>query len=304
MLGEAIEAAIKEINEIRQKIENYKTDLSKNETLVRYSLIDPFLRLLGWDTANPSQVVPEYSTGSGRADYALIDSESNLIAFVGAKKLGTPEDLNQHITYCNSSNVSYFIATDGNVWEIYDVFKRAKTPEKMIARWVITDENPGEIIKKALSISNFSEFGSYAEKPTYSENNESEPNTPKRETFLEAQKREKRAAPTRPTALVIGGVSVHVSKVREVLIQTAEWLIKNHKLKVEDAPIESGPIRYIVNVKPRHKSGSNFFDSYKLSNGLFLEVHGSHEAVEINARTLMKHFGYEEKTLEVSWGKE
>ncbi len=109
MLGEAIGSAIREINEIRERIENYKTDLSKNETPVRYSLIDPFLSLLGWGTANPNQVVPEYSTGSGGTDCALIDSESNLITFVGAKKLGTPEDLNQHITYCNSNNVSYFI---------------------------------------------------------------------------------------------------------------------------------------------------------------------------------------------------
>ncbi|MHB1811852.1 MAG: hypothetical protein ACYCPR_05495 [Thermoplasmataceae archaeon] len=304
MLGEAIEAAIREITEIKKRIENFRSDLAKNEALVRYSLIDPFLRLLGWDTANPSQVVPEYSTGTGRADYALIDTEGNILAFLGAKKLGTPEDINQHITYCNSSAVSYFIATDGDIWELYDVFKKVKIPEKRIARWVISEEKPGEIIRKALVISNFSEFGNYYERSDYGTSEVIGSPPARRETFLEAQKKEKRASPTRPKKLVILGETLSVSKVREVLIQTAEWLIRNRKLRVDRVPIESGPIRYIVNSRPVHKSGTPFFDAYKLSNGLFLEVHGSHQAVENNALVLMRNFGFGEETIEIKWGEE
>ena len=209
-------AAIKEIDELRNKIELYRKDLSKNEMLVRYTLIDPFLRLLGWDTANPSQILPEYSTGSGRADYAMIDTEGNIIAFVGAKKLGAAEDLNQHISYCIASAVSYFIATDGNVWEFYDAFKKVHIPEKRIERWVIIDEKPGEIIKKSLIISNFSEFGVYNNKTKVEmkKDNIEANQFPKRETFLEAQKKEKRSSPVRPIDLLISGESIHVSKVR------------------------------------------------------------------------------------------
>ena len=59
-LGEAIEEAIEKIEELKDKIKRYKEIYSGNETLVRYSLIDPFLRMIGWDTSDPSQVIPAH----------------------------------------------------------------------------------------------------------------------------------------------------------------------------------------------------------------------------------------------------
>ena len=85
-LGEALSEALGEIEKLKGKISKYKDDYSKNETLVRYSLIDPFLRMIGWDTSDPVQVIPEYSTGNGRADYALIGYDGEIIALIGAKK--------------------------------------------------------------------------------------------------------------------------------------------------------------------------------------------------------------------------
>ena len=78
-LGEAIEKTIEKIEELKIKLNKYREQYSGNETLVRYSLIDPFLRMIGWDTSDPSQVIPEYSTGNGRADYALFGSDGNII---------------------------------------------------------------------------------------------------------------------------------------------------------------------------------------------------------------------------------
>jgi hypothetical protein len=189
------------------------------------------------------------------------------------------------------------------VWEFYDAFKKVHIPEKRIERWVIIDEKPGEIIKKSLIISNFSEFGVYNNKTKVEmkKDNIEANQFPKRETFLEAQKKEKRSSPVRPIDLLISGESIHVSKVREVLIRTAEWLITKEKLKLTDVPIESGPIRYIINDKPIHKNGASFFDSYTLSNGLFLEVHGSHMAIENNALVLMRHFGFNDNSIKVKW---
>ena len=304
-LGEAIEEAIEKIEELKNKIKRYKEIYSGNETLVRYSLIDPFLRMMGWDTSDPSQVIPEYSTGNGRADYALFGSDGSIIALLGAKKLGTSENLNQHLAYCLSVPSPYFIATDGNVWELYDAFKKVKLEEKIIEKWTILEDPPGEIIKKALIISNFSEFGKGTKDNIgkHAETKYSEPVSElSRNTFIEVD-RTKRSPPTRPKKLLIQGQEIRVSTVREILISVAEWLIQHGKLKPNDVPIESGPSRYIVNKEPIHKSGKKFFDDYALSNGLHLEVHGSHEAVESNAKFLMEKFGYGKNSITIEWNE-
>jgi hypothetical protein len=303
-LGEALEEAIEEINKLKTKISKYKDRYSVNEALVRYSLIDPFLRMIGWDTSDPDQVIPEYSTGNGRADYALFNSEGDIIALVGAKKLGTAEDIDQHLTYCLKVASQYFIATDGNVWQLYDAFKKVKVEEKLIEKWIISEDPPGEIIRKALVISNFSEFG----KSTGAIGNHNEPkqeeanNELPRETFIEVN-RARRSPPARPRRLLIQGQEIRVSSVKQVLIAVSEWLIQHGKLKPYEVPIESGPSRYIVSKEPVHKNGKKFFDDYKLSNGLHLEVHGSHQAVESNSKLLMEKFGYGSNAILIEWNE-
>jgi len=73
-------------------VEKYRDQLSRNEMLTRYVLIDPFLRLLGWNVESPEHVSPEFSTQVGRPDYALL-VDGKPIASVGAKSLGKQEGL-------------------------------------------------------------------------------------------------------------------------------------------------------------------------------------------------------------------
>ena len=44
---------------------------SLGETQTRYALIDPILRALGWDTADPKVCYPEWRIKNRRVDYAL-----------------------------------------------------------------------------------------------------------------------------------------------------------------------------------------------------------------------------------------
>lgn len=160
MLEISISQNIKLIEKLKENISKHKDKLSNNEALVRYSLIDPFLRSLGWDTSDPSQVIPEFSTDVGRPDYALFLKDRNSpIAFLGAKKLGKNEDLNQHISYCVSEGVRFFIATDGQKWEIYDAFRETRLPDKKVAEWDLIKDKPEEIAIKSLCISNIGDFG-------------------------------------------------------------------------------------------------------------------------------------------------
>ncbi|MEM4185714.1 MAG: hypothetical protein QW801_00370 [Candidatus Caldarchaeum sp.] len=80
---------------LKNRINKYRGELQRNETLTRYVLVDPLLRALGWDTENPELLVPEMTTQAGRPDYTLLHN-GRKIAFVGVKALGKSEDLLQH----------------------------------------------------------------------------------------------------------------------------------------------------------------------------------------------------------------
>ena len=86
---------------LQVRIQSHGADLRGSEALTRYALIDPLLRELGWNTSDPTQVVPEFPVPGGRADYALVvGGESRIM--VEAKKLDEPLDnaARQGINYC------------------------------------------------------------------------------------------------------------------------------------------------------------------------------------------------------------
>ena len=47
------------IQQLRERAQEHEDLLGVNESLVRYVLIDPLLRGLGWDTEDPHHMVPE-----------------------------------------------------------------------------------------------------------------------------------------------------------------------------------------------------------------------------------------------------
>ena len=59
------------IETLQGRIAEHGSALQQSEALTRYGLIDPLLRGLGWDTGDPSQVLVEYRSDAGQADYAL-----------------------------------------------------------------------------------------------------------------------------------------------------------------------------------------------------------------------------------------
>ena len=84
----------------------------------------------------------------------------------------------------------------------------------------------------------------------------------------------------------------------EILINTANWLIKSGKLKSTDCPIPLGTKRYLVNLKPKHRHG-DFRAPKKLSNGLYIETHYSTSSCIDHARRLLEIFGYRPDILNI-----
>ena len=48
------------IETLKERLQTHRQDLEANETRTRMALIDPLLQALGWDTADPALVLPEY----------------------------------------------------------------------------------------------------------------------------------------------------------------------------------------------------------------------------------------------------
>ncbi|MEM3191828.1 MAG: hypothetical protein QW292_07020 [Candidatus Parvarchaeota archaeon] len=315
MLKISINDNIELINKLKDKITKYRDEFSKSEALVRYALIDPFLRSLGWDTEDPSVVKPEYSTEAGRPDYALfIEGETKPIAFVGAKKLGKYEDLNQHISYCVSEGVRYFIATDGQKWELYETFKAVPTPEKKISGWDIVNDDPSKIAVASLTIANTDAFGSEPVIPRLSSNDytvkesitDASPVSKREDAYTEVEKISKGISQSKrkrikPRLLIIKGQTLPVKNVKDVLVQTANWLLKKGYIRNAIIPLETGPKRYLLNSKPEHKDGQKFRAPVTLKEGLYLETHEGHIALTKYAFLLMKKCGLNDEDLTIEW---
>ena len=86
----------------------------------------------------------------------------------------------------------------------------------------------------------------------------------------------------------------------EILLQTAEWLVKQNKLNREVCSIlpgEKSKKRYLIHTQPIHKSGLPFKRPKQLSNGLYLEVNYSQGKSIRLAYDLLDRYSYPSSTL-------
>ena len=139
---------VRAIETLQRRIRSDRATIRGSETRTRTALIDPLLYALGWDAANPALVIPDYSAGDGFADYALRKMERGAkppaIAFIEAECLG--EDLRprraEALAYANIEGVRYAGLTDGDRWELYEVFKEAPLEDRRILDVSIARDRP------------------------------------------------------------------------------------------------------------------------------------------------------------------
>jgi len=101
----------------------------------------------------------------------------------------------------------------------------------------------------------------------------------------------------RPQKMKLGAEVFELRKSLEILVNTANWLVKKGKLRTSDCPVGMGHKRNLVNTEPKHKYGDEFRAPKKLSNGLWLETHLSTAGCINNARRLLERFGFPANTL-------
>ena len=238
---------LKEVNEllavlerVKARIQEHRKILQTSEALTRYVLIDPVLRCLGWDTADPTQVFPEFPTETGgRPDYALL-IEGKPHIMVEAKSLGTDLEkaLDKGFQYCWRSQVPFYVVTDGNLWVVFDITEMGG---KEVAQVCLTDTSVGEAARvllalwrptmpkvEPLNVIVASEFGKGAAP---------QPKKANRKTLVEVKKLASQNL--RPSRIHFpDGVTRNVETWRDILLCTVDWLKRDLKKAV---PVPVGP---------------------------------------------------------------
>jgi hypothetical protein len=96
-----------------------------------------------------------------------------------------------------------------------------------------------------------------------------------------------------PRKMKLGDKNFEINNAYEILVNTANWLIENGKIKPSDCPIRvEGSKRYLINNKPYHENGKKFIEGgKKLSKDLWIEAnHGTGTCMHY-AFYLLKKFG-------------
>lgn len=303
------------IETLRGRMERHRAALSQSEALTRYALIDPLLRELGWDTADPDLVTPEYTVSGKRADYALLES-GGVVVFLEAKRL--EENLSNHrsqvVAYASELGIRYPALTNGNEWEVYDNSQLVPIEQRRILAVSLTGAPAavnalqllllwrpnlasGEPVAAREPIVGMVEVVPAAAPPTI---------TTPAETVVNPQPpvagggdwvdvltyTPERLGSPKPTAIRFPGENeVPLQSWRGVLRETAEWLVRTGQLTADKCPVMRGTTTCVVNTTSQHTNGRDFTLSSTLSNGLYLNQRRGNFEVSQSVRALLRQLG-------------
>ena len=297
------------VEKLRERVHLHSDVLRKSEMLTRYVLIDPLLRELGWDTEDPELVRPEFRSGSGFADYALLSAGKPLV-MLEAKKLDKPlkDGLMQSIQYCLEDGTPYFAVTDGRRWEVYETHKVVPIDQKRVVAFDLVGQKPAEVVINALSLWRYklAEAGTldFVKAPLISLQDEG-PNVPASISSPATYTPVSSSASTdwlpissvnpkphdkAPLSLRLPDrTEVSVGSWVNLVLGITNWLVESGVLTAANCPIRRAS-KNLVHSSPTHPDGSLFTNS-KTIGPLYLEAHYNADGQHKNAVAILKHCG-------------
>ena len=254
----ALDSLQRVIEKLQKTIEAHRGYLDENETRTRQVLIDPLLRKLGWDVSNPNIVQLEYRVKEQRADYVLM-SKGKPVVVIEAKPLGTnlkASVIGQALAYAKLAVINYAVVTDGDIWEMYDVFKKAAPEECLLMKLELSQQSARKNAEQALAMRkpNLTSKEPVFKRPKRAMNRSSvKPNklpkpqppgtSPKNDNERYPFASEEKFYPrdTEPTWLKIDGRPRKPVKFwKDVIHEVVTWLIDERKLTDQHCPIVVG----------------------------------------------------------------
>ena len=308
-----LESLLKLVEKLRERIDSHSAALRQSEALTRYALIDPLLRELGWDTEDPDVVVPEYSSGGGRVDYALL-ANSKPLMMVEAKKHGTSlqDGRKQAVEYAMDETdikARYFSVTDGAYWAIYDTDKPAN--DMLAASFDLNEKSVEDACLKSLALWRKSVISGH-ETPVIgllgnqTNTTESQPaeETPVQPTspilheegWVPLSEFYPQTGDPKPTEILFpDNSSVSINTWRTLIVEVARWLTDNNILDTDHCPIQGvgKAKRYLVSTTPTHSELKNkpLFTRGEQLGSLHIETNYSGPGCVENVQTMIKHVG-------------
>ncbi|MBI2866255.1 MAG: hypothetical protein HYX99_02700 [Chloroflexi bacterium] len=294
-----LDPLIQLIETLAQRIQQHRQALSQSEALTRYVLIDPLLRALGWDTEDPEQVQPEYSAGGGAADYALLEQGKPQV-LVEAKRLGNALSaaLEQNIGYCIRTGAPYLVNTDGQRWEVYDIYKQGPIDQKRVVTFDIASTDQNKVAAAAIFLwrGNYRQVAVPAATlppPATVAQLTPAPQPPLRPVvpLVQAPSPGPTAPPTgqnlanfapkpgdkAPTNIIApDGASFQCGSFKNLLVRVATWLAHNNKLTASQCPVSTAGAwkRYLIHTQPVHRNGNAFRNGVQ-AGSLWVETHAN-----------------------------
>ena len=301
------------IEKLRERMEDHQDKLRQSEALTRNALVDPLLRVLGWDTEDPALAMPEYRLGSGFADYALLNAGKPAIV-IEAKKLGTPlySAAEQSVTYCVNDGIRYFVATDGRKWDVYETHRPVPLAEKKIVSFDITD-SPADVCLDALVLWRRSvQSGTVRKAQTPVVEPQHEPlvavNQQESAPVPVATPSKAAAAPAHegnwqtlaqwrpdkednppPEIRFPDGSTSEIKNWADIPAAAVRWLYDNGKLDETQIPLRSGS-RFILNDSPSHSTGEEF-KVRRQAGKFYVEGNYNKSSNVRNASTMIERVG-------------
>ncbi len=284
-------------------------------------LVDPLLAVLGWDTADPGVVIAEFAaSGGGRADYALLGPDGKPAACIEAKKLDEP--LQQHrmqmLNYSNASGIKYAGLTDGNRWELYDVFSPAPLDERRLLELSIGERSPyecalellllwrpnlasGRLIaaSKPILSSEVQAATPQADVPDVSSSGQRSISQKLGAEWVSLPDYDPPTGTAPPTEMRLPDGQIRaLSHWYDILLHTTEWLWSRNRNTNQYIPVSSSAKRYLINVESVHPDGTPFRVSRAVPNTpLMLEAHRNAASCRSSTMKLLAEFGADPATV-------
>lgn len=290
------------IEDLQARIREHRESLSKNELRTRISLIDPLLCALGWDVSDPGVVLLEYSIGKVKADYALLGKDGKPAAILETKKLGS--DLSDHrmqmLNYANLRGIAYAGLSNGDAWELYDVFKQADLRDRKILDLSIERSPAYSAALQLLCLwrpNLRSENVTHAKVPITGLPDPPPPPPPEDWISL-ADYEPPSKTPVSPEALFWDGTREGLTSWRDMVIATVKVLYETNMLTEPDLPYNPfGGNRYLIHTEPRHRDGTQFTKPRSLpGTPLQMNINLSAKDIRRCCRKLLEDFGKDPKT--------
>ena len=276
------------------------------EARVQLSIILRILKLLDWDIFH--EIIPEYDVENGSVDYALQIKKKNKV-FIEAKSpkknLNRKKYQEQLFNYSARKNPDLAILTDGTLWWFYLPRAEGDWNDRKFYTINILEQEIEDIVDKfdlLLSRQNIASGKAVQQAESILKSRRRErlvskdfPQLPptKRPDIKPSRKTNNQKG--KPKRMQIGNENYELKYKKEILINTANWLIDKGDLKSADYPVDIGIQSEIIVID---KNPNTLKEPQKLKNGLYIEYQYSRRAPEF-AQRLLKKYDYDPAILKI-----